>query len=74
MISTILISQPPSGWLGLDELRREPLHPPVYGHVIDGDATLGQQLLHIAVRQAVAQVPADRDREDFPREPEASEH
>jgi hypothetical protein len=26
--------------------------------VIDLDATLGQQLLHIAIRQAVAQIPA----------------
>ena len=46
---------------GLDELGREPLHPSVYGHVIDGDAALGQQLLHVVVGQAVAQALADRD-------------
>jgi hypothetical protein len=28
----------------LDELRCEPLDPSVDGHVIDGDAALGQQL------------------------------
>jgi hypothetical protein len=57
----------------LDELRREPLHPPVDGDVIDGDAALGQQLLSIPVGQPVTQVPADRHRDHLPREPEASE-
>jgi hypothetical protein len=48
---------------GVDELLREGLHPPVHGDVIDFDAALGQQLLHIAVGQAVTQVPAHRDRD-----------
>ena len=51
----------------------ESLHPPVHGHVVDLDAALGQQLLDIAVGQAVAEVPADRDRDHLPREPEPSE-
>jgi hypothetical protein len=44
------------------------------GDVIDGDAALGQQFLDVPVGQPVAQVPADRDRDHLPREPEASEH
>jgi hypothetical protein len=31
--------------------------------VIDLDATLGQQLFDIPVRQSVAQIPANRDRD-----------
>jgi hypothetical protein len=57
----------------LDELRGETLHPPVDGDVIDGDTALGQQLPGIPVGQAVPQVPADRDRDHLPREPETSE-
>jgi hypothetical protein len=34
---------------GLSEQRREPLHPPVDGDVVDLDAALGEQLLGIAV-------------------------
>jgi hypothetical protein len=37
--------------------------------VIDLDVALGQQLLHIAVGQAVTQVPAHRDRDHLTREP-----
>jgi hypothetical protein len=37
--------------------------------VIDIDATLGQQLLDIAIREAVAQVPADRHRDHLRWEP-----
>jgi hypothetical protein len=55
----------------LDELAGEPLHPPVDRHVIDGDTAFGEQLLDVAVRQAVAQVPVDADRDDLPREAEA---
>src|SRR5258708_4993757 len=57
---------------GLDELRSEPLDPPVDGHMVDGDTTLGQQLLNIPVRQAIPQVPADRHRYHLPRKPEAA--
>jgi len=59
---------------GLDKLGREPLDPPVYGDVVNGDATLGQQFLDVAVGQPVAQVPADCDWDHLPREPEPREH
>src|SRR5512135_3430299 len=59
---------------GLDELHCEALDPAVDGDVIDGDAALGQQLLYVAVGQAVAQVPADGQGDHLPREAEASEH
>jgi hypothetical protein len=45
---------------GLDELRGEPLHPPVHADVVNNDAALGQQYLDIPVGQPVPQVPADR--------------
>ena len=53
---------------GLDELGGEALRPPVDGHMIDGDAALGEQFLNVAVGQAVAQVPADCDRDHLPRD------
>jgi hypothetical protein len=53
-----------------NELAGETLHPPVDGHVINGHTALGQQLLDIPIRQAISQVPADRDRDHLPREPE----
>jgi transposase IS116/IS110/IS902 family protein len=46
---------------GVGQQRREPLHPPVDGDVVDLDAALGQQLLDVAVGEAEAQVPADRN-------------
>ena len=55
---------------GVGEQRREPLHPPVHRDVINVDAALGQQLLEIPIRQAVAQVPADRQRDHLRRETE----
>jgi hypothetical protein len=39
--------------------------------VVDGDAALGEQLFDIAVGQAVAQVPADGDRDHVGWEPES---
>jgi len=50
--------------------RREPLHPPVDGDVIDLDATLEQQLLNVAVGQVEPQIPAHRDHDDLGRKPE----
>jgi hypothetical protein len=44
----------------------------VDGDVIDGDPALGQQLLDVTVGKSIAQVPADRDRDHLPREPEPS--
>lgn len=48
---------------GLDQQRREPLHPPVQRDVIDFDASLGEEFLEVAIRQAEAQVPADRQQD-----------
>jgi hypothetical protein len=74
-----LVDEPPVSWDvaarsgSLDELQGEALHPPVNGDVINGYTALGQQLLDIPVRQAIAQVPPDRDRDHSRRKPEASE-
>jgi hypothetical protein len=36
-------------------------HPPEHGHVIDVDATLGQQFFNISIREPVAQVPSNSE-------------
>ena len=38
----------------LGQQRRESLHPPVDGHVVDLDTAFGQELLDVAVGQAEA--------------------
>jgi len=58
---------------GVGEQRGEPLHPPVHRDVVDLDAALGQQLLHIPVGQPVPEVLADRHRDHLGREPEPGE-
>src|ERR671912_1710027 len=63
----------PAGSGGVGNQRREPQHPPVDGHVVDLDATLDEQLLDVAVGQAEAQVPADRQPDHIRREAEAGE-
>jgi hypothetical protein len=35
---------------------------------------LGQQFFDVPVRQAITQVPADRDRDHLPRKPVTGEH
>jgi hypothetical protein len=65
--------QVPAWPSGLDQQGREPLHPAVDADVIDLDAPLGEQLLDVAVGQAEAQLPADRDDDDIGWEPEAGE-
>jgi hypothetical protein len=45
----------PAGPGGVDQLGGEPLHPPVDRDVIHGDAAFGEEVLHVAVGQAVAQ-------------------
>src|SRR5664280_1948350 len=56
-----------------DEQVRESLDPPVQGHVVDLDATFGEQFFQIPVGQSVAQVPAHGDQDDLGWEPESSE-
>jgi hypothetical protein len=58
---------------GIGQQRREPLYPAKYRHVVDLDTALDQELFHVAVRKAVAQVPTDRNHDHFGREPEARE-
>jgi len=58
---------------GVGEQRREAQYPPVDRHVVDPDTALGEQVLDVAVRQAEAQIPADRDDDDVGREAEAGE-
>jgi hypothetical protein len=55
------------------EQRREPPYPPVDGDLVDLDTALDQQLLHVAVGQAVAQIPPDRHHDHLGREPKARE-
>ncbi len=49
--------------------RSEPLHPPIDGDMVDLDATRGEQILHVTVRKAVAQVPPHRHHDHFGRNP-----
>jgi len=56
-----------------DEQGRESLDPPVQGHVVDLDATFGEQFFQIPVGQSVAQVSAHGDQDDLGWEPESSE-
>jgi hypothetical protein len=58
---------------GLSQQRREPLHPPVGGDVVDLHASLGGQLFDVAVGQAEAEVPAHRQHDDVGWEAEAGE-
>ncbi len=53
----------------VDKLRCEGLHSPIYRHVVDLDAALGQQLFDVAVGQPVAQIPAHRDRDHLTSKP-----
>src|SRR5680860_399491 len=57
----------------VDQQRREPLHPPIEGHVVDLDATLGEKLFEVPVGQPVTEVPAHRQQDHLGRESEASE-
>jgi hypothetical protein len=58
---------------GIGQQQGEPLDPPVDGDVIDLDAALGKEFFDIAIGQAVAEVPTDRDDDDVGWEAEAGE-
>jgi hypothetical protein len=70
-----LIHEPPVTWImpgeagRVSQQRREPLHPPMRGDVIDVDAALGQQLLYVPEGQSIAKMPAHRQYDRFGREP-----
>jgi hypothetical protein len=55
------------------EERREPLYPAKDRDVVDLDTAVDQQLLHVAVRECVAQVPANRHHDYLSGKPEARE-
>jgi hypothetical protein len=57
---------------GVGQERREAQHPAVDGDMVDRDPALGEQLLDVAVGEAEAQVPADRQHDDVGWEAEAS--
>jgi len=52
---------------------REPSHPAVDRHVVNGDAALNTQLLDVSVGQPVAQLPAHLQHDDLTREAKPSE-
>jgi hypothetical protein len=58
---------------GVGQQRREPLHPSIDRHVVDLDAALGEEFFEVAVGQAEAQVPADREHNHLGWEAEAGE-
>jgi hypothetical protein len=62
----------PAGACCINQQRGEPLHPAVDGNMINHDATFGQQLLHIAIGEAITQVPTHRYQDDILRKPESS--
>ena len=49
------------------------LVPSEQGHVVDLNATLGEEFLKILIRQSIAQVPTNGDQDDLWREPESGE-
>ncbi len=58
---------------GVGQQWREPLHPAVDGDVVDLDAALGEEFFDVALGQAEAQLPADRNDDDIGWEAEAGE-
>jgi hypothetical protein len=50
---------------GIGEQGREPLDPPVDGDMVDLNAPFGEQFLDVAVGQAEAQIPANREHDDI---------
>jgi hypothetical protein len=52
---------------------REAQHPPIDSDVVDLDATLDQEFFDVAIRQAVAEVPAHRQHDDVGWGTEAGE-
>jgi hypothetical protein len=49
------------------------VHPPIDGDVINFDTAFRQQFFHVALGQAVAQIPAHCHRDGLARKPEARE-
>ena len=58
---------------GVDEERREVLHPPEQRDVINLDASFGEELFEVPERQPEPQVPAHRQHDHLGREAEPGE-
>jgi hypothetical protein len=41
------------------------MHPPVDGHVVDLDSTLGHEFFDVAVREPVPQIPPQGEDDDL---------
>jgi hypothetical protein len=63
----------PARRCGVNQQRREALHPAVDADVVDLDAAFGEQLFDVAVGQPEAQRPAHRQHDDVGWEAEARE-
>jgi hypothetical protein len=63
----------PAGPCRVDQQWGEPLHPPIHRDMINLDPTFAQQLLNISIRQAITQIPMDRQHDHLWREAEPSE-
>jgi len=63
----------PAGASSLGQQRREAQHPPVDSDVVNLNAAFDQELLDVAVGQAEAQVPADRQHDHVGWKAEAGE-
>ena len=62
----------PAGASGLGQQWREPLYPPLDRDVVDLDTAFGEELFDVAVGQAEAQIPADRQHDHIMREAETA--
>ena len=58
----------------VDQQRREALHPPEQGDVINVDPALCEEFLEITVRQPEAELPPHRQHDHPQWEPEDDEH
>jgi hypothetical protein len=63
----------PTGPGPVGQQRREPLHPPIHGDVIDLDPSFDQESFDIAIPEPEPQVPAHREDDHLRREPKPRE-
>ena len=60
----------PAGSGRINQRWGEPLHPAINRDVVDGNASLGQQLFDVSVGQPIAQIPPHCQRDHVRRKPE----
>ena len=56
----------------VNQQRREALHPPLDGDVINLDTAFGEQLFNITVREPISQIPAHRQQDHIRGNPETN--